>query len=188
MKRSLLALTLLAALPFAASATEGLSYNYVEGGYAGSTTENNFGRDVDTDGFAIAGSGEINHNFHLFGGFSSQEIDNTNVDFDQWRLGVGYNHQIGTRTDLITGVAYQKFESDYLDADGFSVEAGVRSSFSPMFEGFAVVGVEDYERSDNDFYGKVGAQVRFSPNWGISGDVKFSDGDTQYFVGPRFTF
>ncbi|HAI45793.1 MAG TPA: Ax21 family protein, partial [Stenotrophomonas sp.] len=33
MKTSLLALGLLAALPFAASATDGLSYNYVEGGY-----------------------------------------------------------------------------------------------------------------------------------------------------------
>ena len=33
MKSSLLALGLLAALPFAASATDGLSYNYVEGGY-----------------------------------------------------------------------------------------------------------------------------------------------------------
>ena len=32
MKRSLLALTLLAALPFAASAADGLSYNYVQGG------------------------------------------------------------------------------------------------------------------------------------------------------------
>ena len=33
MKTSLIALGLLAALPFAASATDGLSYNYVEGGY-----------------------------------------------------------------------------------------------------------------------------------------------------------
>ena len=32
MKRSLLALTLLAALPSAASAADGLSYNYVQGG------------------------------------------------------------------------------------------------------------------------------------------------------------
>lgn len=32
-KNSLLALGLLAALPFAASAADGLSYNYVEGGY-----------------------------------------------------------------------------------------------------------------------------------------------------------
>ena len=36
MKKSLLALTLLAALPFAASAAEGVSYNYVEGGYVAS--------------------------------------------------------------------------------------------------------------------------------------------------------
>ena len=34
MKRSLIPLAFLAALPFAASAADGLSYNYVEGGYA----------------------------------------------------------------------------------------------------------------------------------------------------------
>ena len=47
MKRSLLALTLLAALPFAASAQDaksGLSYNYVQGGYVGTNTD---GGDAD---------------------------------------------------------------------------------------------------------------------------------------------
>ena len=64
----------------------------------------------------------------------------------------------------------------------------MRSAFTPNFVGFAVAGFEDFEESDSDFYGKVGAQVKFNQNWGISGDVKFSDGDTQYFIGPRFTF
>ena len=70
MKRSLLALTLLAALPFAASAAEGISYNYVEAGYIGTNTDGG-----DADGFAINGSGAIAPNFHIFGGYSGQKTD-----------------------------------------------------------------------------------------------------------------
>ena len=54
MKKSLLALTLLAAAPFAASAAEGVSYNYVEGGYVASKISG-----PDADGWAIGGSGAI---------------------------------------------------------------------------------------------------------------------------------
>ena len=45
MKRSLIALALVAALPFAASAQDaksGLSYNYVQGGYVSTNTDAGF--------------------------------------------------------------------------------------------------------------------------------------------------
>ena len=56
------------------------------------------------------------------------------------------------------------------------------------FEGYAMAGYEDFEELDGDFYGRVGALVKFNENWGVNGDVKFADGDTQWFVGPRFTW
>ena len=199
MKRSpaltkLAALTLLAALPLAATAAEGVSYNYVEGGYAGTETDGG-----DADGWAVNGSGAIAPNFHLFGGYSNQEIDDTNIDFDQWRVGVGYNHEVSPRADLVTRVAYEKFDAgrdilgNDLDADGWSVEAGVRGALAPALEGYAMAGFEDGEAigggdRDGEFYGRLGAQVTFNPMWGINGDVKFIDGDTQFFVGPRITF
>ena len=199
MKRSpaltkLAALTLMAALPFAASAAEGVSYTYVEGGYAATSTDG-----ADADGFAINGSGAIAPNFHLFGGYSNQEIEDTNIDFDQWRVGVGYNHEISPRADLVTRVAYEKLDAgqDFLgndiEADGYSVEAGVRGALTPNFEGYALAGFEDGDDfngndREGDFYGRVGAQVKFNPTWGLTGDVKFADGDTQYFIGPRVTF
>ena len=199
MKRSpaltkLAALTLLAALPLAATAAEGVSYNDVEGGYAGTETDGG-----DADGWAVNGSGAIAPNFHLFGGYSNQEIDDTNIDFDQWRVGVGYNHEVSPRADLVTRVAYEKFDAgrdilgNDLDADGWSVEAGVRGSLTPALEGYAMAGFEDGDAigggdRDGEFYGRLGAQVKFNPMWGINGDVKFIDGDTQFFVGPRITF
>src|SRR3970040_870832 len=112
MKRSLIALTLLAALPFAASAADGISYTYVEGGYIATDTDSG-----DADGFAINGSGAIAPNFHLFGGYSGQKTDDVTVgglrfdgvDVDQWRAGIGYNHEISPRAHLVTRVAYDRF-------------------------------------------------------------------------------
>jgi len=192
MKRSLLALTLLAALPFAASAAEGISYTYVEGGYIATDTDGG-----DADGFAINGSGAIAPNFHLFGGYSGQKTDDfvvgptrfEGVDVDQWRAGLGYNHEISPAADLVTRIAYEKAEvQGGGSVDGYSVEAGVRGALMPNLEGYALAGYEDGDEFDGDFYGRVGAQVKFNPTWGISGDVKFADGDTQYFIGPRITF
>ena len=69
MKRSLLALTLLAALPFAASAADGLSYNYVQGGYT------HVNSDVNAKGWAVDGSAAIAPNFHVFGGYNAVKAD-----------------------------------------------------------------------------------------------------------------
>lgn len=188
MKRSIIsklaALGLIATLPLAANAAEGVSYNYVQGGYIATDADGG-----DADGWAIAGSGAIAPNFHVFGNYSNQETDFASIDIDQWALGVGYNHEINRNVDLLTRVAYEKFDAGRnFDYDGWSVEAGVRGAFSPYFEGYALAGYEDYERSDGDFYGRLGANAKFNQNWSINGDVKFADGDTEWFVGPRYTF
>jgi len=189
MKRSPLAsslavLALLAVVPFAASAAEGISYNYVEGGYSATNTDL-----ADAEGWGVKGSVAVAPNFHLFGDYARQDLNDFDADFDQWRVGVGYNHEISPRADLLTRVAYEKFDAgDGLDADGYSVEAGVRGALTQRLEGYALAGWEDGDEYDGDFYGRLGAQVKFNPNWGLSADVKFVEGDTQWFVGPRFTW
>jgi Ax21 family sulfation-dependent quorum factor len=191
MKRSLLALTLLAALPFAASAADNVSYNYIEGGYIGTNTDNfgTFNDAPDADGWSVGGSGAIAPNFHVFGNYSSQEFDRSFGDLDRWRLGVGYNHEINSSVDLLTRVAYEKAEFDNIDFDGWSVEAGVRAGLTPNLEAYALAGYEDYDQGvDGEFYGRVGAQVKFNQMWGLNGEVKFVDGYTEYFVGPRVSF
>jgi Ax21 family sulfation-dependent quorum factor len=209
MKRPLLALTLLAALPFAAAAQDssGLNYNYVEGGYVATNLDNDNG-DIDADGFGGNASVALSDNFHLFGGFSTQDTDTfelleggnrVNTDVNQWRVGLGYNMAVGANTDLVARAAYEKFEVDDVTVDGqryeindgddgYSAEVGVRTAFTDNFEGHAFAGYEDYGNDADDFYGRVGALVKFNPSWGVSGDVKFADGDTQWFVGPRFSW
>lgn len=207
MKRSLLALSLMTVVPvlaFSATAVaaDGLSYNYAELGYVNSQLDDS---DVDADGWGARASVAVHPNFHLFGGYSGQKSDdfslggaNVDVDVDQWRAGVGYNHAIADNVDLIANVAYQKVDVDDVTAggvtfdgdseDGYSTEVGVRGALASNFEGYAMAGYEDFGGDADDFYGRVGAQVKFNPNWGVTGDVKFADGDTEYFIGPRYTW
>lgn len=188
MKHSLIAIALAASLPFAANAAEGVSYNHVEAGYQASNG------DIDADGFAIKGSAAFHENFHVFGGYSSQEIDNTSFDVDQYGIGLGYNLGIAPRADLVARVAYQKLDAGTvlgqdLDFDGWSTEVGVRGLLAKNFDGYAMVGYEDYDNGiDGDFYGRLGANVAFNANWGLNGDVKFNGDVTEWFVGPRFTW
>ncbi len=205
MKKSLLALSLLAALPFAASAAEGISYNYVEGGYVATNLDND-NNEIDADGWGVNASVALHPNFHIFGGVNGQQSDDfgflgaqVETDVNQWRAGVGYNVAIAPNADLVARVAYEKFEVDDVTVngqtfdindgdDGFSTEVGVRAALATNFEGYATAGYEDFGDGSDDFYGRLGAQVKFNPTWGVSGDVKLADGDTQWFVGPRLTW
>ena len=190
MKRSpaiakLAMLALIAAAPFAASAADGIDYNYLQGGYAATNTASG-----DANGWGLQGSAALSQNFHLFGDFSHQDVKHSSADFDQWRVGVGYNRQVSRNTDLLTRVAYEKFDAGSgLTASGYSVEAGARASLTPMLEGYALAGYEDGHDYDGDFYARLGAQVKFNRSWGLAADVKLAKGgDHQYFVGPRLTW
>ena len=189
-KHRQLLLALLVGLPAiglaaTASAAEGLSYDYVQGGYAATDADG-----AEAEGFAGEASFALHPNFHVFGGYNSQEIDDSSIDLENWRAGVGYNHPVSANTDLLARAAYENYQADEvgLDEDGWSAEVGVRSALTTQLEGYALAGYEDGDDFDGAAYGRVGGQFKFTPNWGLTGDVKFADGDTQWFVGPRFTW
>ena len=191
MKTSLIALALAAALPFAASAADTLSYNYVEGDYVKTDISG-----PDADGWALKGSWAFHPNFHVFCDFTQQEIDHSNAKFDQWRIGAGYNRAIAPGTDLVARVAYQKFDPHHsrLDLDGYNAEVGLRNAFGEHVEVYAFAGYQDYTRThgvnpDGAFYGRLGGQVKLNRNWGINGDLKMDrHGDKEWSVGPRFSW
>jgi len=194
MKQALFGLALLAALPFASQAAEGVSYSYLEAGYLGSRYDY-YEWDAVTgssthheraDGWAVRGAGAIAPNFHVFGSYSSLDfapLDN----HDALKLGIGYHHEINSNVDLLTRVAYDRLETDFADYTGWSVEAGVRASLAHFLEGYALAGYEDFD-SDSRFYGRLGAQFKFNALWGINGEVKLVEGHDEYFIGPRITF
>ena len=185
MKRYAIALALIAALPFAASAADGINYNYVQGGYIATNTNG-----PDADGWGLNGSVAVHPNFHLFADYSNQKIKHTSVDFDQWRVGGGYNTAIGKNTDFVADVAYERVNAGAgVHANGYSVEGGVRSAFTPNIEGYAMLGYVDGNHVKGEAYGRLGATAKFNQNWGVNADVRLiNGGDTQWFVGPRFSW
>ena len=204
MKASLLTLSLLASLPMTALAytsyqpgdnsTDNLSYNYVEGSYVKTNAS-----DGDADGWGVKASFALAPNFHVFGDLDRQDIDHSGGDyFNEWRIGAGYNTSINQTTDFLGRIAYNQFDPSGTNwhKNGMSVEAGVRSMLFPNFEGYALAGYEDYNLGKHDdpafdgtFYGRLGAQYRFNPNWGVVADVKLAEhGDYQWSIGPRLTW
>ena len=190
MKRALLALGLGAAAPFAASAADGLDYNYVQGGYVATDSKGG-----DADGFALKGSVAIHPNYHLFADYSNQETDLGKVDVDQWRIGAGYNREIAPSTNLVARAAYERFDPQYGPTfNGYSAEVGVRSRLAPAVEGYAMAGYEDFSKKagfnpEGEFYGRLGAVAHINTNWGVAGEVKLAKaGAREWFIGPRLSW
>lgn len=187
MKRSLIALGLLAVLPVAASASD-LSYSYVEGGYA---RVNGLGAKVD--GAVLNGSVALGSRFHAFGGYEALDIDAVDSDVDSWTLGFGYNHELSQSTDLVARLGYRNFDLNgpfdlSFEGESYFTEVGVRSQLAPSFEGYVYAGYERPQNGSGDYYGRIGGQYNFNPSWGLVADARFGDGVEQYFFGPRLSF
>lgn len=184
MKKSLFALALAAALPFAAQAQEkDLSYNWVEGNYVN--------LDNSTDGWGLRGSYEFGTS-GLYGlaGYSWLDADTPlgDVSVKANELGLGYHHSIADQTDLITEVAYRNARGGGVNIDGGRASVGVRSAMTKNFEGFVKANYYDLSDYSGDVSGTVGGQYKFNPNWGVTAEAEVGNGDQAYLLGVRASF
>lgn len=196
MKKHLALAVALAIAPFAASA-DGLDYTYVEGGYANveiDTGENTVGK-IDFDGVQIRGSAAISEAFYLLGGYGDVSDDdfNSGIDFSELQLGLGYRHGLSERADLVTEVSYlrQEFDANGFgssDASGGRVSVGVRGLLADNFEGYVKGSYTDGGDFDGDFSGTIGAQFKFTPVWGVVGEIEAGDDVSKTLVGVRASF
>jgi len=193
MKRSLMALALAAALPLSAQASE-LSYNYVELDYARLNVDN-AGADFNPDGFGLKGSFALGDQFYGFGSYlrGSDTVSGTDVDLDQTQLGLGYRHGVSDSADFIgelswinQGVDIEGLGSD--DAHGGRLSAGFRGELAKNFEGYVKANYTDGGDFSGDFSGTLGAQVKFNPTWGVTGEAEFGGDADIYMVGVRANF
>ena len=193
MKTSVLTLGLLTILPLAASATERLSYNYVEGDYVRTDLKDYDGNNFPSaDGFGIKGSYAFSPNFHFYGLLNRQDFArNYGGPFNEWQAGIGYNKEMDSTTDFLVRANYFEFNKS-LRAHGISVESGVRKYFNQSFEGYVLGGLQNYLDKDSlngHFYLRLGGQVKINQNWGIVADIKLGGSDyNQFMIGPRLTW
>lgn len=181
MKKTALLFALALAAPLAAQASE-LSYSYLEAGYL-RIDPDNFGSE---SGFAIRGSGTLTDTFHVFGGY--ENVDVSGFDFDSWRLGLGYNYNMGGSTDFVARLAYEKFDTDIsgFDDNGWSAEVGMRGAITGTFEGFAGLRYTKFDSSTTSLI--LGGQFKFNQNWGIATDIDINEDGNAFFIGPRVSF
>ena len=196
MKKHLALAVALAIAPFAASA-DGLDYTYVEGGYANVEidTGDALVGDLDFDGVQIRGSAAISESFYLLGGYGNVSNDDysMDVDFSELQFGLGYRHGLSDRADLVTEVSYLRQEIDFdgfgsEDASGGRVSVGVRGLLADNFEGYVKGSYTDGGDFDGDFSGTIGAQFKFTPVWGVVGEIEAGDDVSKSLVGVRASF
>lgn len=77
--------------------------------------------------------------------------------------------------------------------EAWFAEAGTRAAIGSRLEGLVLVGYEDGGDIDNEVYSKLGMQLKCPAGtglarWGLVSEVKFIDGDEQFFIGPRRSF
>ncbi|MCC4593261.1 outer membrane beta-barrel protein [Xanthomonas sacchari] len=207
MRNTLILAALLAAAPFAASA-EGLSYNYVEGGWNRTEINVNASSEDITGGY-LRGSWQIAEPAYVFAGYQRasedfvlSEVYTAKVTVQQASLGIGYRQEMTERVDFIAdaSVLRVKAEAD-LREDGVrlgrgsdsstlgAVNLGVRGKPSPRTEAWIKAGyIDGSDADEGKFVGTVGGQINFTRTWGMVGEFEYIDDASQYKVGVRASF
>jgi hypothetical protein len=150
-----------------------LSYTYVEGNITKGEIQ---GFDYTTYGVGL--SFALGDTLFLKGTVAEGESDRVvfrdvfsdKVDINSYTLGIGAHIPISSRSDFVSSVSYIKNEVGYRgfnqDADGYGIDAGVRSMLNDWIEIQAGINYVDGSNMD----GKVG----------FSADAKF-------YLTPRFS-
>jgi hypothetical protein len=164
------------------------SYSYVEVAY----DESDFDlgpADIDGDGLALAGSFEINDEWHAYASYGTYDLD-FGLDLDTWMLGAGYVFPLQENIDLYGRVLY--IDSD-LEAgpgnageDGLGVQVRVRARMSQVFElegGIQFVDVFDSDTSLQGF-----ARYHFTEEFSAALGLTLGGDADSVGISARYSF
>lgn len=182
MKNLLLASALLLSLSATAAHASDKSYTFVEGGYSNI--------DGDADGAFLRGNYEFGQSgVFLTGSVARYNVDNTNIDFNNYELGLGYKYSLNDRFDLVGEAAAARVDVDsFGHANGYRAAIGTRFDITSNIEGEAKIN----HYNGRDFVANntatIGAQYKFGNTWGVTSSVEFDSGVNTYNVGVRKSF
>lgn len=172
--------------PFAALAASP-GYNYAEAGYV----RVDFDGGPTVGGFGVDGSFALGERFHVIAGHS--RLTRRSFTADSSAIALGYNHALTGETDLVAraGFVHGRVKLFGISAsdDGWLAQAGVRSMVTDTVElnGFIThVNVGTVDGSETSV--GIGGVYFLTLNLGISAGVDFSDDETSYALGLRFSF
>lgn len=179
----------------AAAQQSALSYNYVEGnitkGEISDFDYTTYGAELSIalgDTLFVKGTlAEGESDDEVFGGLSSD-----NVDISAYTLGLGAHLPISSRTDFVTEVSYIKNEIGFRgfnqDADGYGVDAGIRTMLSDSVELAAGVNYVDGDDIDGELGFSADARFYLSNRLSLSVGYAERDDVDGISAGLRFNF
>lgn len=173
MRKQLLTLALLAALPVAANAAE-ISYDYVQVDYI------HLDGDDSADNGRLVGSATLgDSHFYLTGSYMPEgdipHYEHTHDDFDMASFGVGYFWNLGDATTLHVQGSTQN--DGWTGDNALRLDVGVRHAFGDNWEIGGGIGYLDhaYGYYGEQFLYNVNAQYKFNETWGLVLSAEFGD-------------
>lgn len=146
-------------------AEEAPSYTFIDAGYLSLSDS-----DLDTNGFNIRGSFEINDIFFINADFASVsgDIEGFDVDVDRRDIGFGAKYDTGNGNSWFVSYTFGNFDFNDGDSDLDTVRVGLRSQINETFElNFSVTS------NDSEFLGRdTGIQV--GTLFSVSNDLQIS--------------
>jgi len=168
------------------------SYSYIEGGVG------DFIDEADDPTFFVGGSYNVSSNINLLASYDTTTLTSDgllDLDFDKFKVGVGYHTPVSDSTDMTANVQYigtdvsitNGFNSEEIaDGSGYGIGLGLRHKVSDSFEANANVDYMDVEDGKDTAF-TVGARYYF--NQKISANLAYTSGDFDGASGSvRFDF
>ena len=164
------------------------SYSYVELSY----DESDFDVgpfDADGDGLTLAGSFEINDEWHVYASYGTADLD-FGTDADTWTFGAGYVFPLQEDIDIYGRVLYVDLSLDTpfggVDDDGLGLQARVRARVTDEFE--LEGGIQYVDVSDSDTSLQAIARYHFTEEFSAALGITFA-GDTDGIgISARYAF
>lgn len=190
---ALAAAVALAAMPFAASAQNLISYDYLQLDIIadGEISESGFSEDVD--GFAIEGSALLHPNVFMVGQATHGYFDDGGVDasLDQFSFGVGGRFGLiesaTSALDVYGVLSYENVSFFGASFSGFSLEAGLRWAPTDQFEINASASHVDYGKNAGAEVDALRYQLRglfhATENLSVSLDFRFEELEIDFGSG-----
>ena len=185
--------SLLAAMTITAAGTalaEGPQWTYVHGGYQ---RGDSYGNDGKNNTWDVGGSYGFMDMWHVQADYANTEIrngstgDNIDGGFDQWSITAGANPHVNDSTDIVLDVRYGSLSpdnSDFSDADLWSVGAGVDSLFTDKLELHVIAYWTNWNANDSSLVqgesvtGTMGGRYHWTENF--SSDINWTIGSSDF--------
>jgi len=172
-----------------AANSSGLNYTYAEIGYGQVNIDD---PDVDGDGFGIGGSFALTDQFHLFGSYTTTDLD-FDVDATNFDLGFGFNTPLADNIDVVATLSYVYVEFEAAgfgsaDDNGLGGGLGLRALLNPQIELFGGVEYVDLSDSGSDTALGLGGRYNFNEQFAVGLAGSWSDDTNSYTLTGRMNF